>query len=83
MIRSHARQRSTASEVMKQILSDVQTAIDLFPETNILDKTGFQDLLLLCLKAEALAWKYTVQAEYDKNDLTERFLHWKKWKSAV
>ena len=54
--------RSTASEVMKQILSDVQTAIDLFPETNILDKNRISRPAALCLKAEALAWKYTISA---------------------
>ena len=63
--------RSTASEVMKQILSDVQTAIDLFPETNILDKNRISRPAALCLKAEALAWKYTVQRSNDKNDLTD------------
>ena len=62
--------RSAASEVMKQILSDVQTAIELFPETNILDKNRLSRPAALCLKAEALAWKYTVQKSNDKNDLT-------------
>lgn len=63
--------RSAASEVMKQILSDVQTAVDLFPETNIPDKNRISRPAALCLKAEALAWKYTVQKSNDKNDLTD------------
>ena len=52
-------------------VSDVQTAIDLFPETNILDKNRISRPAALCLKAEALAWKYTVQRSNDKNDLTD------------
>lgn len=62
--------RSSAGEVMTQILSDVQTAIDLFPEANVLDKNRLSKPAALCLKAEALAWKYTVLKSRDNNDLT-------------
>lgn len=62
--------RSGVNEVMVQILSDVQTAIDLYPESNVPDKNKLSKPAALCLKAEALAWKYTVLKSGDKNDLT-------------
>lgn len=63
--------RSPAAEVMKQILSDVQTAIDLYPEATIPDKNRLSKPAALCLKAEALAWKYTVHGSNDQRDLTD------------
>lgn len=63
--------RSKASDVMKQILSDVQTAIELFPESNIPDKNRLSRPAALCLKAEALAWKYTVLGSADKSNLAD------------
>lgn len=62
--------RSSVNDVMTQILSDVQTAIDLFPEGNVLDKNRLSKPAALCLKAEALAWKYTVLKSKDNADLT-------------
>ena len=63
--------RSSASDVMTQILLDVQTAIDLFPESNIVDKNKISKPAALCLKAEALAWKYTVLRSGNRQDLTD------------
>lgn len=63
--------RSPAPEMMKQILSDADAAIDLFPETSVPDKNRASRPAALCLKAEALAWKYTVLKSGDTQDLTD------------
>ena len=63
--------RSSALEVMSRILSDIQSAIDLFPESNIIDKNKISKPAALCLKAEALAWKYTVLKSGNRQDLVD------------
>lgn len=63
--------RSAASDVMARILSDVQSAIDLYPETSIPDKNKLSKPAALCLKAEAIAWKYAVMKSNDKTELAE------------
>lgn len=71
---SYARERparSPASEVMERVLSDAETAIGLFPEITIPDKNRASRPAALCLKAEALAWKYTVLKSGDAQDLAD------------
>ena len=62
--------RAKAYLTLTQMWGDVPVVLN-FPETNILDKNRISRPAALCLKAEALAWKYTVQRSNDKNDLTD------------
>ena len=66
--------RSEASTVMTQILSDIQTSIDLFPTDKIDDKNRVSKIAAYCIKAEALAWSYTVLKSGNKNDIEEAIL---------
>lgn len=63
--------RQSKAAVMAQILSDLNTALSLFPETTIRDKYRISRPSALMLKAEALAWNYTVLKSGDKQNLTD------------
>ncbi|MFT3824190.1 MAG: RagB/SusD family nutrient uptake outer membrane protein [Chitinophagaceae bacterium] len=52
--------RSPASEIMDQILKDVNSAIDLFPETGFVNKSRASKPAAYALKADALIWKAKV-----------------------
>lgn len=52
--------RAPASDVMKQILSDVETAIGLFPEDGFVNKSKVSKPACYALKADALLWKAKV-----------------------
>lgn len=52
--------RAPASEVMQQILEDVETAISLFPEDEFRDKYRASKPACYALKADALLWKAKV-----------------------
>lgn len=63
--------RQPKEQVMEQVLSDLETALSLFPETGIPDKYKISRPSALMLKAEALAWKYTVHKSGDRKDLDD------------
>ena len=63
--------RQPKAAVMAQIMSDLNTALNLFPENNIRDKYRISRPSALMLKAEALAWNYTVLKSGDKQNLTD------------
>lgn len=63
--------RSSQQEVMNQILEDTNKAIELYPESSIPDKNKMSKPAALCVKAEALAWKYTVQKSNDRQNLID------------
>jgi len=52
--------RASAQDVMQQVLSDVEQALALFPETGYVDKTRASAPAAYALKADALLWKYKV-----------------------
>lgn len=52
--------RSPASDVMTQVLKDVDAAIDLFPETGFVNKSRASKPAAYALKADALIWKAKV-----------------------
>ncbi|MFR5269662.1 MAG: hypothetical protein ACLTGI_01630 [Hoylesella buccalis] len=56
---------------MNQILEDTNKAIELYPESSIPDKNKMSKPAALCVKAEALAWKYTVQKSNDRQNLID------------
>lgn len=63
--------RQPKTEIMKQILSDIETSLSLFPETGIQNKYRISRPSVLMLKAEALAWNYTVLKSGDQSNLTD------------
>ncbi|MDE7443928.1 MAG: RagB/SusD family nutrient uptake outer membrane protein, partial [Muribaculaceae bacterium] len=63
--------RKSKAEVMAQILSDINTAIDMFPEKTIPNKNKMSRPAALMVKAEALAWNYTVLKSGDTKNLTD------------
>lgn len=63
--------RQPKSDVMQQILADLETALSLFPEATIPNKYRISRPSALMLKAEALAWNYTVLHSGDKQNLTD------------
>lgn len=63
--------RQPKEDVMRQILSDLDMALELFPEKGIPDKYRISRPSALMLKAEALAWNYTVLGSGDKQNLTD------------
>ncbi|WP_345232309.1 RagB/SusD family nutrient uptake outer membrane protein [Olivibacter ginsenosidimutans] len=52
--------RSPATEVMTQLLADINQAIDWFPEDNVVDKSTVSKPAAYALKADALLWKAKV-----------------------
>lgn len=52
--------RSPADEVVAQLLSDIDQAIGLFPESGYVDKSNASRPAALALKADALLWKAKV-----------------------
>lgn len=63
--------RQPKAALMEQILSDLNTALGLYPENNIPNKYHMSRPSALMLKAEALAWNYTVLHSGDKQNLTD------------
>lgn len=63
--------RSPKADVMAQILSDLDMALELFPEKGIVSKYRISRPSALMLKAEALAWNYTVLHSGDQQNLTD------------
>lgn len=63
--------RSSAADVMEQILSDINMSLDLFPEDNIGNKNKISKPAIYCLKAEALAWKYKVLQSGNTQDIRD------------
>lgn len=63
--------RQPKEAVMAQVLSDLETALSLFPESSIPNKYRISRPSALMLKAEALAWNYTVLKSGDKQNLTD------------
>lgn len=63
--------RSKASDVIAQILSDTEKALELIPEATIRDKNKISKPAIYCLKAEALAWKYKVLQSGNAQDLRD------------
>ncbi len=63
--------RQPKEKVMEQILSDLETALSLYPEAGIVDKYKMSRPSALMLKAEALAWNYTVLHSNDKKNLED------------
>lgn len=61
--------RTSASEVMSQLLKDVDQAIELFPEDGFINKSLASKPACYALKANALVWKAKVLGG-DKADLT-------------
>jgi starch-binding outer membrane protein, SusD/RagB family len=62
--------RSPATDVMTQILSDIDESISLFPEDGYVDKNRASKPAAYALKADALLWKNKVLDGTD-DDLTE------------
>lgn len=69
--KSNKPSRQSKEAVMAQVLSDLETALSLFPEAGIVDKYRISRPSALMLKAEALAWNYTVLHSGNRNDLTD------------
>lgn len=64
--------RSSAADIMKQILSDVDQAIALFPEAGYVNKSRASAPATYALKADALIWKAKVlQGIPDDQDLSD------------
>ncbi len=63
--------RKSKDEVMAQIISDINTAISLFPEKSIPNKNKVSYPAAQMIKAEALAWNYTVLHSNNSQDLTD------------
>ena len=63
--------RQPKEAVMAQVLSDLETALSLFPQSSIPNKYRISRPSALMLKAEALAWNYTVLKSGDKQNLTD------------
>lgn len=63
--------RATETEVMQQILDDVNMAISLFPETGFVNKSRASKPAALMLKADALLWKVKVLKDGGNDELEE------------
>lgn len=62
--------RTSASEVMSLILTDINESLTLFPESTIRNKNNVSKPAAYCLQAEALAWKYKVLKSNDSADIS-------------
>ncbi len=63
--------RQSKEALMAQILSDLDNALNLFPEKTIPNKYRISRPSALMLKAEALSWNYTVLKSGRQEDLTD------------
>lgn len=68
---SNKEARQPKEAVMARILNDLETALSLFPEKTIPNKYRISRPSALMLKAEALAWNYTVLKSGDRQNLTD------------
>ncbi|MCC8019910.1 MAG: RagB/SusD family nutrient uptake outer membrane protein [Rikenellaceae bacterium] len=62
--------RAPAADVIAQILEDIESALELFPEEGYLNKNIVSKPMVYALKADVLLWKYKVTGGTE-NDLLD------------